>query len=660
MSTTSRRRLSSTSLVLLALAFVAAVIVSNQLFRGWRIDLTENDLYTLSDGTQRILDGIEEPINLYFYFSDQATRNLPSIRAYANRIRELLEEFEAGADGMIRLEVVDPVPFSVDEDRAAQFGLQGIQTAASPDPIYMGLAGTNSVDDEEIIRFFEPDKEEFLEYDIARLVSVLSQPERTVIGLVSGAPMSGDFNPQLQRMQSPWIVYSQAQQLFEIRDLGSDFTEIEEDIGLLWIVQPKNLSDETLYAIDQFMLRGGKALIFVDPLAEADAMQAQGMAGMPPQGQSSNLPKLFEAWGIRFSPDDVVVDAQLALRISGMGGRPVVHPGMLGVTKRQSSAEDVVTADLEVLNFGTAGHFTFDEEVAPTVEPLITSSDSAMTMSASRFRFLPDPETLLNDFAPTGERYVIAARLSGPLKSAFPDGPPAADAEDEDASDGDAAAGDGETAGDGDASADAVDAEEVDGGEPAHLAESVEPANIVVVADVDLLSDRMWVQVQDFFGQRIANAFADNGTFVANALENLTGSNDLIAVRSRASYSRPFTKVEALRAEAQARFQQTEQRLERELEETEQRLSELQASRTDSGNILMTPEQQAEIDRFIDRRAEIRQELRAVQRGLDRDIEALGTALKIVNIALVPVLLTAFVLVAVWRRRNARRRGVQA
>src|SRR5690606_35893209 len=210
--------------------------------------LTENDLYTLSDGTQRILDGIAEPINLYFYFSDQATRNLPSIRAYANRIRELLEELEAGADGMIRREVVDPVPFSVGEDRAAQFGLQGIQTAASPDPIYMGLAGTNSVDDEEIIRFFEPDKEEFLEYDIARLVSVLSQPERTVIGLVSGAPMSGDFNPQLQRMQSPWIVYTQAQQLFEIRDLGSDFTEIEEDIGLLWIVQPKNLSDETLYA----------------------------------------------------------------------------------------------------------------------------------------------------------------------------------------------------------------------------------------------------------------------------------------------------------------------------------------------------------------------------------------------------------------------------
>lgn len=672
MSTSSRRRLSSTSLLLLALAFIAAVIVSNQLFRGWRIDFTENNLYTLSDGTQRILENIEEPINLYFYFSDEATRNLPSIRGYANRIRELLEEFEAAADGKLELHVVDPLPFSVEEDRAAQFGLQGIQTAASPDPIYMGLAGTNSVDDEEIIRFFEPDKEEFLEYDIARLVSVLSQPERTAIGLVSGVSMSGDFNPQLQRMQPPWIVYNQAQQLFDIRDLGTDFTEIEDDIGLLWIVQPKNLSDETLYAVDQFMMNGGKALVFVDPLAETDAAQAQGMAGMPPQGQSSSLPKLFDAWGIRFSTDEVVADAELALRISGMGGRPVIHPGMLGVTASQTSADDVVTADLEIINLGTAGHFEFDEALAPAVEPLVTSSQSAMTLSASRFRFLPDPQSLLNDFAPTGQQYVIAARLSGPLKSAFPDGPPssgndenagadAADGATADGDDGDSAddAGSeaqaapgnaGSASGAGEAAGNAAA-----GGKPGHLRESAAPANLVIVADVDLLSDRMWVQVQDFFGQRMANAFADNGAFVANALENLSGSNDLIAVRSRASYSRPFTRVEALRAEAQARFQQTEQRLQQELDETERRLSELQASREDTGNILMTPEQQEEIDRFIDRRAEIRQELRAVQRGLDRDIERLGTVLKVVNIALVPLLLTAFVLFAVWQRKRTSR-----
>lgn len=636
MGTQSQRRLSSISLLLLALAFIAAVIVSNQLFRGWRIDLTENNLYTLSEGTQRILEKIEEPINLYFYYSDQATENLPGIRAYANRVRELLEEFEAEAEGKIRLEVIDPLPFSVEEDRAAQFGLQGIQTGASPDPIYMGLAGTNSVDDEEIIRFFEPEKEEFLEYDIARLVSILSQPEPTVVGLISGVSMTGDFDPRTQQMQSPWIAYNQAQQLFEIRNLGTDVTDIGEDVGLLWIVQPKNLPDASLYAIDQFMMRGGKALVFVDPLADADpAAMPQGMPqGMPPQGQSSSLPKLFDAWGIAFSTDEVVADAELALRISSRTSpRPVIHPGMLGITAAQTSAEDVVTADLELINMGTVGHFEFDEEVAPTVEPLITSSKSAALLSASQFRFLPDPSTLLQDFTPTGEEYVLAARINGNLKSAFPDGPPEP----------------GEDAGSG-------GEETAEGGAKAagHLSESVEPANLVVVADVDLLSDRMWVQVQNFFGQQIANAFADNGTFVANALENLSGSNDLIAVRSRASYSRPFTRVEELRVEAQAQFQQTEQRLEQELEETEARLGELQAARQDTGNILMTPEQQAEIDRFIDRRAEIRQELRAVQRGLDRDIERLGTWLKIVNIALVPALLIGFVLFAVWRRHRRR------
>ena len=647
MTTSSQKSLNTTSLLLLALAFIAAVIISNQLFRGWRIDLTDNQLYTLSDGTKRILEKIEEPINLYFYFSDRATENIPSLRSYANRVRELLEEMEDEADGQIRLNVIDPLPFSEEEDRAAQFRLQGVQIAASPDPIYMGLAGTNSVGDEEIIAFFQPDKEEFLEYDIAKLISTLAQPERQAVGLISGVRMTGDFNPQTQQMQSPWVIFQQARQLFDVRDLGTNVESIDEEIGLLWIVQPKNLPESTLYAIDQFIMGGGKAVIFVDPLAEADPSAAQGMpAGMPPQGQASNLAKLFEAWGLSYTTNDVVADAGLALQISsGMTGRPVRHLGLLGVTSAQLNSEEIVTADLEVLNVGVPGHISLNEESALSFVPLVRSSGNAATIPASRFSFLPDPAALQRDFIPTGEEYVIAARLSGNFPSAFPEGPPeTADAADE--------------AEDEDAPADAVqpeegeDADGAPGGEtaPAHIAESTEAANVIIVADVDMLSDRMWVQVQNFFGQQIANAFADNGTFVINALESLSGSNDLIDVRSRASYSRPFTVVADLRARAEAQFQETEQGLQRELEDTERRLSELQATRDDSGNILMTAEQQAEIDRFIDRRAEIRQELRAVQRGLDRDIERLGTLLKIVNIGLVPLLLTIFVLIAVWRR----------
>jgi ABC-type uncharacterized transport system involved in gliding motility auxiliary subunit len=641
MSTSSQRSLSSASLLLLALAFIAAVIISNQVFKGWRIDLTENKLYTLSDGTKRILEKIEEPINLYFYFSDKATENIPSLRSYANRVRELLEEIQTEADGRVTLNVIDPLPFSEEEDRAAQFRLQGVQIAASPDAIYMGLAGTNSVGDEEIIPFFQPGKEEFLEYDIAKLVSTLSEPERQAVGLISGVRMAGDFNPQTQQMQSPWVIFQQAQQLFDLRDLGTGIDEIDDDIGLLWIVQPKNLPDSTLYAIDQFILAGGKALIFVDPLAEADpSATPQGMpAGMPPQGQSSNLARLFDAWGVTYNADDVVADAGLALQVSsGMTGRPVRHLGLLGLGKGQLSSSEVITGDLESINVGMPGHVGLKEESELAFEPLVSSSENAAIIPSSRFSFLPDPAALQRDFSPTGERYVIAARLSGNFPGAFPDGPP-------DEASNDAAEGDGVDA----AGEESAAANGSDNARP-HLDEATAAANVVVVADVDILSDRMWVQLQEFFGQQIANAFADNGTFVVNALDSLSGSNDLIDVRSRASYARPFTRVDELRVQAEAQFQETERRLQQELEDTERRLSELQSSREDTGDILMTDEQQAEIDRFIDRRAEIRQELRAVQRGLDRDIERLGTLLKSINIGLVPLLLTFFVLIAVWRR----------
>ncbi|MDH3531615.1 MAG: Gldg family protein [Gammaproteobacteria bacterium] len=628
MSTRAQQRLGASSLLLIAVAFVAAVIVSNLLFKGIRIDLTENRLYTLSDGTKRILGNIEEPINLYFYFSDQATEGVPSLRDYANRVRETLEEFAGTSRGKLRLSVIDPLPFSEEEDRAAQFGLQGVQLGLTPDPVYMGLAGTNSVGDEETIPFFQPDKEAFLEYDLAKLVSTLANPERRVIGLVSGVSMTGSFDPQAQRMQPAWVVYQQAQQLFEIRELGTSFDAVPDDVGLLWIVQPKNLSNTTQYAIDQFILGGGKALIFVDPVAAVDAAPTEGMPqGMPPMGQASDLPLLFDAWGIDFAAQQVVADAQLALSINtGFGNRPTRHYGYLGIAPQWMNSADIITAELGMINAAIAGRLQVTADSAATLEPLLTSSPASTLMAASRFAFLPDPAALQDGFTPGGEPLVIAARVSGTLPSAFPDGKPSA----------------------------TISAEEEpsESGTSAHLAESAQPVNLIIVADVDLLSDPMWVQLQSFFGQQIANSFASNGAFVINALENLAGSTDLIAVRSRGSFSRPFTKVEELRVGAEARFRETEQRLQQELAETERRLGELQSSREDTGSLLLTEEQQAEIDRFVDQRASIRTELRAVQRGLDQDIEDLGTLLKIINIGLVPLLLTLAILFAAWRRRR--------
>ena len=580
MNKQTQNRLNAGKLILVAVAFVATVIASNHLFRGWHIDLTENKLYTLSDGTKRILGKLDDPIDLYFYYSDKATGNVQSLRDYANRVRELLEEFEDAADGNINLSVVDPIAFSEEEDQAAQFGLQGVGIPGGTDPVYLGLAGTDSAENVEIIAFFQPDNEEFLEYDIAKLVSTLSQPQRAVVGLVSTVSMSGDYNPQTMQMQQPWVVYQQASQLFEIRDLGVDFAEVDSEVSLLWVVQPKSLSIPTQYAIDQFVMRGGKALIFVDPLAESDPAQpTPGMPqGMPPQGQGSDLPILFAGWGIGYSTDEVVTDAQLALQISGSrGGPPLRHFGYLGMTAQNFNGDDVVTAGLNSINVGTAGHFSVVEDSNVDIETLLASSTEAQTMPASRFSFLPDPSALQEGFAPTGTEYVIAARVSGKLKSAFPDALRELTVD----------------SGDGDMERASPDTD--------HLVESIEDANLIIVADVDMLGDLMWVQVQDFFGQQIANAFASNGAFVINALESLSGSSDLLGVRSRASYTRPFVRVDKLRVEAEAQYRETAERLQVQLDETEARLDELQSSRDDSDSVLPTPEQEAEIDRFIGR-----------------------------------------------------------
>jgi len=630
MSTRKQQSYGASTLALLVLAFVFAVIVSNQLFKGVRLDLTENRLYTLSQGTRHILENIDEPINLYFFYSDQATADMTSLRDYANRVREMLVEFSDASRGKIHLSIIDPLPFSEEEDQAAQFGLQGVQLAATPDAIYLGLAGSNSIGDEEVIRFFQPDKESTLEYDIAKLVSTLAHPERKTIGLISGISMTGQFDPQTQRMEPAWVAYQQASQMFEIRDLGISLESIPDDIGLLWIVQPKNLSSATQYAIDQFVMRGGTALIFVDPVAAVDATVDEGMPqGMPPMGQASDLPLLFKGWGIEFNAQDVVADAQLALQINtGYSARPTRHYGYLGITAEDMSADDIVTADLSNINAAMVGHFAATADSTMTLEPLLTSSRTSTTMPASRFAFLPDPSALQNDFVAGGEPLIIAARISGNIPSAFPAGKPS-----------------------GSVSTDAADN---DTGSTSHLAASAQTANLIVVADVDMLSDHLWVQVQNFFGQQIANAFASNGAFVINALENLAGSSDLIAVRSRGSFARPFTRVDKLRVDAEARFRETEQRLQQELAETESRLGELQSAREDTGSLLLTDAQQQEIDRFIDQRATIRKELRAVQRGLDQDIEDLGTWLKIINIGLVPFLLTIVILLTLWSRRRVR------
>lgn len=617
--TFNRKALSGSALIVLAVLFVAVMLLVNVLFRGARADLTQNHLYTLSDGTRKILSSIDEPINLYLFFSDKATQDLPQLRTYAARVREMLQEMSARSGGKLHLEFIDPLPFSEDEDRASGFGLQSVPVSAAGDKVFFGLAGTNSTNGQAVIPFLQPDKEAFLEYDVTKLIHELETTKKPVVGLLSSLPIAAGFDPATRQMGQPWAVDQQWTQLFDMRNVDpAALKAVDKDIDVLVVVQPKQLSDDAQYAIDQFVLRGGHLIAFVDPSAEMDNSGADPnnpMAAMMAD-KSSDLPKLFKAWGVEYDPHNVVIDRARGLPISvGEGQAPVRHPGILGLTSADLNRDDVVTANLDSINVSSAGFFELGKDAKDVkLTPLIQTTSDAMSVPSDRLRMLGDPSALLNGYKPAGSPFVIAARLTGKFKTAFP--------------------------------------ERSDAGA---LKESKDEGQIVLVADTDILSDRLWVQFTPFFGQKIMNAFANNGDFAVNVLDNMAGSGDLISIRGRATSQRPFTTVEALKRGADERFRAKEQELQRELSDTERKLTELQSAKSKDQAQILSPEQKTELDNFLKRKLEIRKELRQVRRQLDAEIESLGTRLKIVNIVLMPLLVTLAALAFAWWRAQRRR-----
>ena len=637
-----RQRYGQLGLGALALVFLAGVALVNLTFRGARLDLTEAGLYTLSPGTQQLLDAIPEPVRLYFFVSRGGLSDSPGLRAWADRVEDMLREFEAVAGGRLEVSVIDPAPFSEDEDRAAAFGLQAVRLQISDEPLYFGVAGSNAVGDEEFIPFMDPQREQFLEYDLAKMIYTLSQAEQPVVGLVSSLPLSGGFDPVQTRMTEPWIITSQISDLFDLRDLDVLEDEVDEEVDVLMLVHPKAASPRQLYAFEQFLLRGGRALVFIDPLAEADPATPPGgaMAGMPAD-RSSNLEPLLSHWGLEMPGETVVGDGRYALRVSEADGSLVRHPAYIGVDLGQTDSAEVVTAELDVLNLGFSGYLIAREDAALEVTPLVRSSEDGGLLDPTMLAFTPDIDSLWSGFKPQGEALTLAARLSGRVSSAFPDGrpePPASEAR----SDPDDS---------GNPLADALAEAEEEAPLKEHLAEG--EIELILVADTDLLSDRMWAQAQSLFGQRLITEFASNGDFVVNALDRLAGSSELMSLRGRAAFSRPFDRVDELRIQAEEQFRLTEDQLQQELSRTESRLAELQESREDVYALGFTPEQEAELEQFTAERLRIRRELREVRRNLDASIQSLGAALKIINIGLIPVLIgLGGLAVAILRRRK--------
>ncbi len=619
--TTGRKAYGAGALIALAVLFIGLTILFTFLLRGARLDLTESKLYSIAPGTQHILETLQEPINLYFFFSQEASRDTPQIRAYAQRVRELLEEMAQRSKGKLRLTVIDPQPFSEDEDRASEFGLQAVPLGARGDSLYFGLAGTNSTDGREIIGFFQPDKEEFLEYDVASLIHRLSNTKRAKIGLMSSLPVDASFDPSSGGMRPGWASISQLRELFDVQTLASDVASIPADIDTLMVIHPRDLAPKTQYAIDQFVLRGGKLIAFMDPQSENDPQAAQmmqmgGMMG----NRSSTLGPLLDAWGVTYDPGQVLGDRELGLTVSLQPGQPPSqHIAIVGFNRASMNSKDVVTSALDSINVMTAGALAKKEGATTEFEPMIESSTNAALLPVARVAILPDSASLLDGFKATGERYAVAARIHGKVKSAFPNGAP----------------------------------EGADAGQS--LKESAQDANIILIADTDILADPLWIRTQNLFGQRVAIAWANNGDFLANSLDNLAGSSDLISIRGRQSFFRPFTKVEDLRRQADDRLRAKEKELDSELRETEQKLSQLQIGRANQNELSLSAEQEAELTRFQQERARIRKELREVRRSLDVEIESLGTRLKFLNILLVPALIAiGAIVLAITRRRKLR------
>jgi len=628
-----RRSFGITALILIVLLFFGLNIVADRGLSRVRIDLTENNLFTLSRGTKEILRDLEEPITLTFFYTESLARGRPQIQTHGKRVMELLDEYRLRSGGLITVEVLEPEPFSEAEERATREGVAAIPVGG--ESLYLGLVGTNSTDGREVIRFFDPGQERFLEYELTRMIYKLANPERPTIAVLSALPLEGSqpmpgMPPQQQ--QRPWEIMRELGTLFEVEFMGAALEEAP-DADLLLIVHPNSFDEQTLRAIDSYVIGGGSAVVFVDPLCEADVPPeaAQNPMAIMSADRSSDLGPLLEAWGVQYSESDVVANLDQALQGAGRDGRtpvPLVH--YLGFEPSDYDQDDAVTGGLDRTIVAAAGWLSPVEGATTTFSPLIETTERSMLLPINRVAFFPDPQELVAEFVSSGTERVIAARVSGPATSAYE-----AEATPEEAE---------------------SESEEGSGG-----AQEASPAtgeiNVIVVADADMLADRFWIQPMQFGQMTLGyQKLSSNGDFLVNAAEQMAGSSALINVRARGASTRPFTYVEEIRREAEAEYLAEAQRLQEKQRQTEQRLRELQQARPDQGELILSEEQEAELDQFREQLAETNAQLRQVNYNMLKDVENLGVTLRLINTLAAPALV-AVLAIALGAYRVARRRA---
>lgn len=627
-------RLTATALILLAVLFVAVNVLAAFILSGVRLDLTKDRLYSLSPASEAVLAAIEEPVTLRLYYSKRLGAAAPQYGVYAERVQDVLREYEQRAGGKIILEIYDPEPFTPVEDRAVSFGLQALSVEQAGGNVFFGLVGSNTTDDVENIPFLQPDREAFLEYDLTKMIFALSQGSVGKVGVIGSMKVDGEVRMGQggRPEQTPRLIVTEhVRDLLALEELDSELQKIPEDITILWIVNPIYLPPHTLFAIDQYLLAGGKAVVFVDPYPESEGPQSVAVS-VAAKGKFALKP-LFDAWGLETPMDTVVGDRFAARRIGKASGSGyITYVPWLLMRGPNLNKESPITSQLDSVAVASAGHLKLHNDAPVTLEPLLISSPGSMLIDVKKVATQrPRPEALLSQYKPGPDRYTIAGLLTGQVKTAFPDGRPPLP-EDVEA--------------DPNASFETV------------RAESDGPIEVIVVADTDLLTDRFWVQFANIGGRRVAVPGAGNGAFVANAFDALTGSSALLELRGLGSSYRPFDVIERLRREADRAFQSKEQALTKTLAETQKKLQALRGEGAGTrGPVALSEEEQRTVKTLQNDVLRLRAELRGVQASLREDVERLETKVMFVNIAAMPIVVATFAVgLMVWRARRRRRR----
>ena len=618
---------SGTGLILATCLFVATIILANTALTTLRIDLTENKLFTLSTGTKNILQNLEEPVQLDFYFSQKAMSDFPLLVNYGARVRAMLEEFATHANDKLILNIIEPDTFSEAEDQAVASGLRTVSANSAGDRAYFGIVGTNSTDDEKVIPFFQTNRESALEYDITKMIFDLAFPEKRKVGLVSQLPIMATTGDPDGR---DWTIISALQDSFEVHNLTQNPDTLVENIDVdnidvLMLVHPKKLDNDTLYAIDQYLLRGGKAIIFIDPLAELDRTRPNPSNPNVVPDLHSYLPELLGLWGLEMSKDKIVGDINAAMRVQSDDARSpqgVDYLPWLRMTESNFNSDDFSTSELNLVHMGTVGSLESVADKGLTIIPLIETSEQSTKLERDLILFQRDPNVIMSNFKSENRKMLIAARISGKAESYFPDGKPTEDAEAEKI----------------------IDSKFVNEGE----------LNLILIADTDIMADHFWIRSQEMFGVAVPQPIANNGDFIMNSIENLSGNSDLISLRGREKYSRSFEMVDQIRREAEAEFRERETELQTSLEETEKKIRQLQQDQGSEKSYLLNNELSAEIEKFRSERLATRKELRGVQHELKKNIEKLGAQLRFINIGLIPLLITLMALFIGIYRVNRR------